>query len=258
MKQFILNRANKRICVVVEKTPKPKGLAFVMHGLGGYKDQAHIRTICKAFLAAGYTVVSFDTTNTFGESDGNYEDATVTNYYADLEDVIAWAKTQSWFTKPFVLAGHSLGGLCTALYAEKRPDTVKGLAPISTVVSGALSLETYKLFDELEQLTKWKKAGIQITKSFDGKRVKRLKYSHMEDRLRYDLLPDAARLTMPVLMIVGERDDSTPPVHQQILFDALPSKKEIHIINGAPHTFHEAPELAELNRLFTRWLNSLG
>lgn len=68
-----------------------QGLAFVMHGLGGFKEQPHLQVMAKAFLANGYTVVRFDTTNTFGESDGRYEDATTTNYYEDLEAVIAWA-----------------------------------------------------------------------------------------------------------------------------------------------------------------------
>jgi hypothetical protein len=36
--------------------------------------------------------VLFDTTHSFGESGGNYEDATTTQYYQDLEDVISWAK----------------------------------------------------------------------------------------------------------------------------------------------------------------------
>src|SRR6266498_4249115 len=152
----IKNRKGQTIVVLLEKAENSKGLAFVMHGLSGNKEQPHIVKFAEAFKEKGLTVVRFDTTNTFGESDGKYEDATVTNYYEDLEDVISWAKTQPWYRAPFYLAGHSLGGISTVVYAEKHPEEIKGLAPISTVVSGKLSLETPEYKTTWEN---WKKSG---------------------------------------------------------------------------------------------------
>ena len=55
-----------------------------MHGLGGFKEQPHIETFAESFFELDYTVIRFDTTNTFGESEGNYENATVTNYLEDF------------------------------------------------------------------------------------------------------------------------------------------------------------------------------
>ena len=223
-----------------------------MHGLGGWKEQAHIQAFAAAFRDNGFTVVRFDTTNTYGESDGRYEDATTTNYYEDLEDVIAWAKTQEWYAEPFYLAGHSLGGICTALYAERHPEKVAGLAPVSTVVSGALTTVSEKHSARMEE---WKRTGWREYESATVPgRIKRLPWSHMEDRLKYDLMPEAKKLTMPVLLIVGELDDGTPPEHQRILFDALPGPRELHIINGAPHTFTDPKHLEEIQRLFTDWI----
>jgi pimeloyl-ACP methyl ester carboxylesterase len=258
MKIFIKNRDANKVCVIVEKSQTPGKLAFVMHGLGGNKNQGHIRAMVEAFLETGYTVVTFDTTNTFGESGGNYEDATITNYYADLEDVIKWASEQAWYTEPFVLCGHSLGGISTALFAEAYPQKIQALAPISTVVSGKLSLEVNKLFpSKSEDLDEWKRKGIRVTKSYDGKIEKRLKWSHMEDRLNYDLLLKVDRLTMPVLMVVGARDYSTPLVHQQILFDQLPGDKELHVIEGALHSFYEPHEQQELKQIVKTWAAKL-
>ncbi len=257
MKTFIENRDGKKVCVVVEESETPGKLAFVMHGLGGDKSQGHIRAMAEALLETGYTVVTFDTTNSFGESDGNYEDATITNYYADLEDVISWASRQSWYVEPFVICGHSLGGISTAMFAEKYPEKIKALAPISTVVSGKISLDAHKLSTNLENLEEWKRDGVRVTKSHDGTKVKRLKWSHMEDRLKYDLLPEVSKLTMPVLMIVGEKDDPTPLVHQQILYEKLPGKKELHVIKGALHSFYEPHEQKELKQLLSQWIEKL-
>src|SRR3989344_4686280 len=253
-KIFIKNRNNKKIAVIVRQNPEQKGLVFVMHGLGGFKEQPHIQTFAEAFTEHEFTVVLFDATHTFGESEGLYEDATTTNYYEDLEDVINWGRTRSWFEKPFWLVGHSLGGISTALYAERHPEEVKALAPISTVVSGKLSVETKHSRGVLDE---WKKTGwlIKESESKPGL-IKKLKWSEMEDRLKYDLLPEANKLTMPVLLIVGDKDDSTPPEHQKILFDKLPGKKEIHIIKGAPHTFRDPKNLAEIKTIFDSWIKT--
>jgi len=248
-KIFIKNQKNQNIVVIIERAENQVGLAFVMHGLGGSKDQAHIETFAKAFSNNNYSVVRFDTTNTFGESDGNYEDATTTNYYEDLEDVINWSKNQDWYQKPFALCGHSLGGICTALYAENNPDEVKALAPISTVVNGELSWKTRTE----EELKNWKETGWQIRQSFSGI-TKKLKWSHMEDRLKFDLLKKVEKLTMPVIMIVGDMDDETPLDQQKILFDKLPGRKELHIIKGAPHTFRDPNHLEEIYQLMNKWI----
>lgn len=256
-KLFIQNRKNQKIAVVVEQpegsqaagNQNAAGLAFVMHGLGGYKEQKQIRTMAQAFLANSYTVVTFDTTNTFGESDGSLDDATTTNYYEDLTDVIEWAKGQPWYTEPFCLAGSSLGGICTALYAEKHTESVKGLIPASTVVSGQLTLERDDTWKE------WKRLGYKERVSTSRPWLKaKIKWSHMEDRLKYDLMPEVSKLTMPVLLIVGSLDTTTPLEHQKILFDALPGKKELCVIEGAEHTIREEGHLKQLYSLVNSWI----
>lgn len=247
----IKNREGLRLAVVVEQQSAPKGLAFVMHGLGGFKEQPHIRAMIGAFHDNGFDVVSFDAANTIGESGGRFENASVTNYLTDLEDVIAWAAMQPYYREPFALAGHSLGGLCTALYAEQHPERVRLLAPISTVVSGVLSLEAHGP----AELQRWKETGWREEESRSKPGVmKRLPWSHMEDRLRYDLLPGAGKLTMPVLLMVGSEDDGTPPEQQQTFHDVLPGPKQLHVIEGAPHTFRDPAHNQEIREVMGGWI----
>ena len=252
MEKMILNRKKQNISVLVEETKDSKGLAFVMHGTSGYKEQPHIKTIAQSFKENGYTTISFDTTNSFGKSDGNFEDATTTNYYEDLEDVINWSKKQKWYKEPFILAGHSLGALAISNYAEKYPNEVKALAPISNVISWKLS----KLTKNNEELEKWKKEGIREWVGHSGK-VKRLKWGFMEDRMKYDLMENIEALNMPILLIVGEKDVTTPAKHQKVFYNKLPGKKEFHIIKGAEHTFRDKPHLQELKKYFDNWIRKL-
>jgi len=250
-KLFIKNRKGQKVAVIVEENPSPTGIVFVMHGLSGYKEAPHIEMFAEAFKENGFTVVRFDTTNTFGESDGDYGDATTTNYYEDLEDVITWAVDQAWYHETFWLAGHSLGGICIATYAIKNPNKVKAVAPISTAVSGELSKETYTE----EELAEWESSGVRESESRSRPGlIRRLKWSFMVDFEKHDLLPEANKLTLPVLLIVGENDTDTKPAHQRMLLDALPGPKELHIIKGAPHTFTEEKHLKEVKEIFLTWI----
>src|SRR3989338_2743646 len=242
-KVFIKNRKGQKLAIILQEAENSKGLVFVMHGLGGFKEQPHIQVIADAFSKHPYDVVRF-------------EDATITSYYADLEDVIKWATTQPWYRAPFILVGHSLGGICVGLYAENHPEQVRALAPIATTVSGKLSFESK---EDAGELSKWRDTGWreEISVSRPGV-IKRLPWSHMEDRLKYDLLPFASRLAMPVLMVVGERDTDTSPNHQKILFNMLPGPKEIHVIKGSEHSFRGPGHLQELGRFFSLWIDSLN
>ena len=256
MKEFIKNRKGQKIAVIVEENLDHKGLAFVMHGLGGFKEQPQLQTFAKAFKDNGYTVVLFDTTNTTGESDGKFEDATVGGYYEDLEDVISWAKTQNWYKEPFCLSGHSLGAYSSLLYAIRYPEQVKAVAPIQAFISGEFSMDTMSS----EEIKNWKETGWQIKESRSKPGfIKKLPWSHMEERLKHDLLKeDLSKLTMPILFIAGDLDKSTPIEQQKILFEKLPGKKEFHVIKGAVHGFYSYEHLSEVYSIFNNWIKSLS
>lgn len=256
-KSVITNRQGQKMVVLVEGQDQPKGLVFVMHGLGGFKEQAHIASWAEVFREKGFTVVRYDSTNATGESEGEFEKATLTNYYNDLEDVIAWAGGQNWYQEPFVLIGHSLGGFSVARYAQKYPEKVKAVAPIAPVVNFALSMENAKKNDP--NLASWQATGWKEWHSTAKPGlIKRLPWSHMEDRKNHDLLKEANKMTMPVFVAVGERDTSTPAEHVKIFFDAIPGdKKELYLIPGAPHSYSEAEHLSDLKSHLSAWIDKI-
>lgn len=256
MKNFITNRKGQKVCVEVKPIENSKGLAFVMHGLSGNKEQDHVKAIAKAFSDNNFSVVLFDTTNTFGESDGKFEDATITNYYKDFEDVINWAKSQPWYQEPFALSGHSLGGFGVAWYAEQHPEEVSLVAPISPFVSGKLSEEAHLKF-EPNKFKQWKESGWrEDVSSTRPDIVKKLPWSHMEDRMRYDLIPMADKLIMPSLLVVGDNDTSTPLDSVQKFYDKIPSPKLLHVIKNAPHTFRAENDLKELTSTISQFVKN--
>lgn len=275
-KVFIKNRnnLNVRVCIdmpVLDENNFQKGLAFIMPGLGSQHKKTEFRALAEILTRHGYVAISFDPTHSFGESDGLYEDATFTNYASDLEDVIEWAsknleefeqnptdrpntanRVNATYVEPFILVGHSLGAMSVAYYTERFPEKVKALAPISTTVSGKLSIEARPA----EEIEKWKNLGYQETVRSNGE-VRRLKWSHMEDRLTYDLLEKAEQIKAPLLMLVGDLDPLTPPRHQQLLFDVVATSaedKELHIVKNADHNIGTPETLAQVKDIFEKWL----
>lgn len=251
-KIFIENKHGEKIAILVNEVKEPVGLVFIAHGQGDSKNSLHIEKIAETFLVNNYNVVRFDARNSFGESFGKFEDATVTSYLEDLEDVISWAKKQDFFIQPFIICGHSIGSMTAALYAEEHPLEIKALAPFSVVVNAELSKEQYTP----EELQNWKDSGWLVEDW--GQTKIHLKYAYWESKMKYNLLSAVDKLTMPVLLVVGENDCCTPSRHQEILFDHLPGKKEFHIIKDSPHTFRSEKNLQELQEILDRWLKTLN
>lgn len=248
------NRKGLEIVGDILMPENPIGLSFVLHGLGGFKEQLHIKVLAETLFENNYIVVNFDATNSIGESGGKYENATMQNHYEDLVDVINWAKTQNWYKEPFVLAGHSLGGYAVARYAEDYSREVKAVFPYALVVAGELSYKATEML-EPEKLKAWKETGWKIEQSTSKPGVeKKLPWSHMEERLKHDLRPNASKLIMPVLLVVGEKDKSCTSGNQKVFYDIIPGPKEIHIVPGAPHTFKESEHLSQLKVIFNNWL----
>ncbi|OGE86026.1 MAG: hypothetical protein A3J48_03265 [Candidatus Doudnabacteria bacterium RIFCSPHIGHO2_02_FULL_46_11] len=247
-KLFIKNRKGQKIAVIVEKPENPKGLAFVMHGLGSWKERPITNSQAAPFLSNGYTVVRFDTTNSYGESDGSLDKATTTNYLEDLEDVISWGQSQPWYQEPFILSGHSLGGICTGIYAAKHPEKIKGWNPVGSVISGELRLQQ----DKNQEVKTLGYKDISYWDSNGHEKVTRLPLSHFEDALKYNLLDVVDKLRMPVLIVIGELDSALP--HQYLLYEKLSGPKELEIIANAPHTFEKKDHLDKLQQLLDRWI----
>ncbi len=250
----ISNRKQHSISVVLSLQKHQKGLVFIMHGLGGFKEQTQMKAFASSFHEEFFTTVLFDARNTFGESQGNYEEANATNYLQDLEDVISWAKKEKWYQEPFYLVGHSLGGLCILLYAERFPKRVKAIAPISTVVSGKWLITSYPK----TQLEEWERTGWRISPSNSKPGIiKKLKWHQFrEDILKYDAVKKISNLVMPVLLIVGEKDNNHK-ANQEKLYKLLPGKKELHIIKDAEHTFHKEHEFKQIKKLFKGWIDKI-
>jgi pimeloyl-ACP methyl ester carboxylesterase len=258
----IKNRHSLKLVIQVDTPEHPKNLVFIAHGQGGYMGQNHIQAFADSFLENNFRVIRFDATHSIGESEGDIFDVTYTGYIEDLEDVINWSRTQNWFQTPFALCGHSMGGTSTAWYAETHPEEVLCLAPIALVPNFDMYNE-FKKQNDPGFMEDWQVKGYfeNESRSKPGL-VKRVGWGVAEDLKKYDVVAGANKLTMPVLLMAGDNDDSTPYKHQEVLFEKIPSKdKQIIKIHDAQHSFWSVSgnyePLNEVKAALSSWLRDL-
>jgi len=257
-KQTITNRAGLKIVMVIESQDDTADkLAFVAHGQKGSKDQPHIQAFARAFLDNGYIVVRFDATHSVGESEGDLFDVTYDTYISDLEDVIEWARTQDWFKQPFALSGHSMGAQSTAWYAEHHPEEVSLLATMAPVINYELLSSTM----DPNEFELYKQRGYKESPSSSRPGVvHKIGWAFQESLKKFDLLPLAHNLTMPVLDIVGSQDEPCPPAHQELLMQKIPGEKELIVVDGLQHSYRNAKTdqiddgLAKVETEMTTWV----
>lgn len=254
MKEIIINRKGLKMAVLIEEVEKPKGISFLMHGFGSFKEHPLLEEASNILRNNGYTTIRFDATNSIGESDGKLEDGTTTGYFNDLEDVISWAKSRDWYKEPFSLVGHSLGGYCVSAYTANNPSEVKVLMLFSSIVSGKLFQET----DEIRPILKeWKERGIREWESSSSPGViKRSKYAFIEDGLNHDLLKIVDKIKCPVLLIAGEKDTTVPVEYQKLLADKL-ENKEFYIIKDGDHNLKNKEKSQELHNIIISFLKKI-
>jgi pimeloyl-ACP methyl ester carboxylesterase len=234
-KTTIKNRRGFKLVIQVDLPDNPTNSVFIAHGQRGFKEQKHIQAFADAFLENNFRVVRFDATHSLGESEGEVIDVTYDSYIEDLEDVINWAKTQGWFQEPFALCGHSMGAQSVAWYAEYHPKEVNLLAPIAPVVNYDLYIQTL----EPEHKKDWQEVGYDEAESKSRPGViTRVGWQVNESLKKYDLLPNANNLIMPILVIVGEFDSPCPVEHQEIFLKAIPGNNKTLIkVAGVDHNF---------------------
>jgi alpha-beta hydrolase superfamily lysophospholipase len=247
-KIFIKNRKGLKMAILVEEAENQKGLVFLMHGFLSFKEHPLITETVKVFKQNNFTTVSFDTTNSLGESEGNMEDGTTTGYLNDLEDLINWSKEQKWYNDKFFLVGHSMGGYCVADYAIRNTN-VKSIILFSSKVLGDSPNKA-----ELEDL---KAKGFVEWESHSTPGVfKRKGYKYFEDEINHNLLNIAEKIKCPVLIMSGDEDEVIPIEQQKMLFDKIKSKKEIHIFKNSDHNLKGRENSEELYNIINNWIKS--
>jgi pimeloyl-ACP methyl ester carboxylesterase len=204
-----------------------------LHGLGSVRKGEKSGSLLAHAAAHGRAFTRFDFRG-HGESSGRIGHVTIGELVDDTVLVLERVG-------PAVVVGSSLGGLVGAHAAARRPDLVPALALLAPALGFLPRLE--RRLDAAGRL--WTSEGFGF----------RVEPRVLEDAARLDEAGLPARLSMPVLVVHGERDDVVPPRLGESFFAAIPhARKELWLVPGGDHRLvREAPAIwARLDALVAR------
>jgi uncharacterized protein len=211
---------------------QPVPAAILFHGFTGTKVEPHrlFVKISRALEARGVASFRFDFLGS-GESDGNFEDMTVSGEVEEAHAILDFVRTDPRIqTDRVSLIGLSMGGLVASLVAGDRPQDVHKLvlmAPAGT------------MFELVQQMVMAHQVDLARTEVFDhgGDLVGR---RFAEDLAQLEVFGRAGRYTGEVLILHGSRDDVVPvEAAYRYQRESYGGRARLHIIEGADHTFNK-------------------
>lgn len=192
----------------------------------------------------------------FGGSSASEEAWGLSDYSNFVADFMAKIKLQ-----PQVIVGHSNGG-AIAVYGLAN-NIFKADKLILIASAGIREKSAKKTI--LRGLSAPAKAALKVAPTATQKRVKKKLYSaigsdylvaeHMQETFKkivsQDVRIDATKLTIPVCLIYGENDTSTPLRYGEMLADAI-SSSQLHAVPLAGHFVHheQLPKVAQICNAF--------
>ena len=229
----------------------------------GYAEHgARYAHVAETLADAGAAVYAEDHIG-HGNSEG--ERALITDFehvVDDLHTLISIAKEQHPGL-PIVMAGHSMGGLLTARYAQRYPDTLAGIAFLGAVIGNWKWAREVLALPELPQETSdvagmsrdpvAAKGYADDPLVYHGPYKRPLLEAEVVALDRFNAEID--RLTLPVLLLHGSADPFVPPYDSVEALLRMPSEdKEMRIFPGARHELVHETNKREVIDVLHRWI----
>jgi putative redox protein len=204
-----------------------------------------LRRVCKDLSEAGFIALRFDFSGN-GQSQGFFEHATWSKQILEMEAAVRLMKDKGaqWIG----LAGHSLGAAIALLTAMR----VKDVFAICRI-AGRVSADRNKHFLSFAQRKALEEAG-EVDFISRG-RTLTLNNEFFEDAARYNLEAAIRSLTVPMMVVHGDRDDIIPVSEAHLAKQANPGRVELSIVAGGDHMFSTAEQQMQVGRTVADWFS---
>lgn len=224
---------------VIESAREPEGLVFLLHGFKGFKDWGFFPWLSSSLAEAGLAVCRFDFSRN-GVSEGSdvfdrldlFENDTYSIQLSDLARVVEHVTSQEHQRDlPVSLLGYSRGAAIALLGSER-------VANLRTVVtwSGISSLDRW---DEAT-VELWTRNGYSTVINARTKQEMRISRAMYDDYVanaeRLNVLAAVRRLTVPLLVVHGDRDE-TVDVSEATKIANAARDASLLVIGGGSHSF---------------------
>ncbi|MCJ7786070.1 MAG: alpha/beta hydrolase [Desulfobacterales bacterium] len=250
---------------------EPKAVLLIVHGLAEHCGR--YMSVVNHFVPLGYAVYGIDHLG-HGKSDGKrvyverFNDYTNTlKVYFDM--IHGWQPD-----KPIFLVGHSMGGLISAVYLLDHQAELAGAVLSGPAVKIPKHVTPAMLFVGKMLSTLIPKFGLLSLEADGVSRDPSVVQAYVSDplvhrgkataRVAAEMLKamqtisgQAARITLPILIVQGSADRLVNPAGARMLYNAVSSvDKEIRIYDGLYHEVFNEPEHDKVLRDIEIWLEA--
>lgn len=246
-KLYFKNSKGDRLCGILSGSDKDstKPIVILVHGFASTKDRNTYLDLEKRFNKQGINVFRFDLYG-HGESEGKFEDLTISEAADDVLNAISFVKSKGY--RKVSLMGSSFGGMASFLAAAKSKDVL--VLALKAPVSDYLGKITADVSHY--PIKEWKEKGFIYY--IDTKREKhKLNYSFFQDAEKVNGYKAAAAITIPTIIVHGDKDQNVPLLQSKELAKVIKNSK-LEIIKGADHSFFQPEDFEEAHRLIVEFV----
>ena len=231
---YFINKLKQRIAY---KTVKGRGLGIIfIHGLNSDMNGEKALTVEKYARKHKLNFVRFDFRG-HGDSDGKFEDFTISDWKKDLVNVI-----DNLTRGPQILIGSSLGGWLMMLAARVRPSRVKGMIGLAAAPDFGDNLYNNLTIKNKREI---KNKGIIKYSSFGFSYFIRKKF--FIDARKNKVLNKPYRYNKPLILIHGLNDNVvSSKVPKKILKKVTSKKIQIILLKNSDHRLSSKKDLQTL------------
>ncbi len=244
-KVYFKDTVGNRVCGILSIPNQASALVITSHGFTSTKESKIYQELQEELNTRSIGTLRYDYYGR-GESDGQFEETTLTKTLASLQAVIQYARTQGNYK--IGLIGSSFGGLLSLLAAARDP-LIQALALKSSVVDPILFWKNRLNPQRIEQ---WKKEGIlhydDCGEKFD------LNYTFWEDLQTYHTLEEAKNIHCPTLIVHGDQDTVVPISQSQALSNILHTP--VQTVAEANHDYAKPEQYAQVKKTIVDFITS--
>jgi len=238
-KIYFNNSKGNKLCGIINNPSgsKVNPIIILAHGFSTHKNSSTYTVLAEKLAKHDISTLRFDFYG-HGESEGKFEDITVSEAIDDILQAIKYLKSLGY--KKIGLMGSSFGGISSIMAVSKTKDSF--LLALKSPVSNYLDKEfKIKLKGKLGE---WKTKGYKIYISGDGSKNK-LNYSFFEDFKNNDGYKVASKIKIPTLIVHGDKDEIVP-YKQSIKTCNLIPNCTLHTIKSATHRYDNPKHKEEM------------
>ncbi|MGQ9479627.1 MAG: alpha/beta hydrolase [Thermoproteota archaeon] len=245
---FLSNMGEKISGVIHVPDRVPAPAVLFCHGFTGDRIETHRLFVraARRITREGFVAFRFDFRGS-GESEGEFEDMTVSSEISDLNVVIDFLKGRREVMEDKIgVIGLSLGGSVSILTAAQN-QVIKAVCTWSSPADlKPLSNVRKSLGTGGEEI--FEKEYIDLPSGY------RVRKTFFMDLLKHDVLAGCAKISpRPLLIIHGSNDTIVPIQHARSLYEKAGEPKKLIIIEGADHTFNRRDWEEEVFEYTFKW-----